>query len=785
MSGGESDNPDPRNNDIDVASSIDLNDGGDFDDFNDFDFDDYDDYDDSDDPNNPDKPNDSNDSGYPDDSDNYDNDYDNDSTTNSTTDRDNNYCKTAGDNPIEEVPPPVVIDPELLINFNRTLILQIDHNSLWAQDVDSHEGKFIVRNSDVPFDNFDLYANKNLYLGGTRGSESVNTIRSSNTAFKDLRWPTIDWHARSIAVDAWGRNVYVVDDVGSKVDVIDMMAGYQSIVLPSLDDPVDIALDPSTGQMFVLQWASILRSNMDGTLLRAIISDTIISAFAIETKNKRVFWVENLSLQRSDYDGNNITTVFNFTSRVKSLAALEDKLFWVISNSISNSGYLWSCEYSDADASCQNSKKQYFVDNIVALKVYDLRQELANPCATSNCGQLCVVSGDASTTCACTLNWQPDPSDSTDCRPVQDYLLYVEGDIVKGVSLDSEAKSFMSAMTPFKLTNVSLVPQQTIAFDYDSRQRRLYYRNEGSIYSVDMTANTKEILLRNASKSGPQSLAVDWVTGNIFYPTQNPPWAQIGTKDPVNPTNIMFYNRELNGNMQERSVFRFIYNEEIESIALDPNRGHIYFATIVRIGLTYRLHRMNQNSSDIIDLKEASHAFASLCIDEKDRRLYWIHENAVQEQNFSKVSEMEESKRSNGPYEAWVYYIDLNDLEPKRIKINELMLSLDIDRPITSIKVYDDWLYLANNVGIWRMPKQARANPAVNATEPSPTRLLTLNNAKNRVIQGMYLYSEQSQYIDRYHPCAVSNGNCAGYCLAVPYANNKNNNRVVLQRICV
>ena len=76
------------------------------------------------------------------------------------------------------------------------------------------------------------------------------------------------WSPSAIAVDWIGNNLYVVDSLGQKVNLFDMDGLYSAIVVTSnLTSPVDIALDPLMGVMFITDNNRVVRANMDGTHL--------------------------------------------------------------------------------------------------------------------------------------------------------------------------------------------------------------------------------------------------------------------------------------------------------------------------------------------------------------------------------------------------------------------------------------------------------------------------------------------------------------------------------------
>jgi low density lipoprotein-related protein 2 len=88
----------------------------------------------------------------------------------------------------------------------------------------------------------------------------------------------------------------VVDGLGQKIDVFDLEGVYHSIVLSSnLTSPVDIALDPTVGFMFITDNNRVLRSRMDGTFLTAIVTDAVYKAsgISVDLPTRRVYWCQS------------------------------------------------------------------------------------------------------------------------------------------------------------------------------------------------------------------------------------------------------------------------------------------------------------------------------------------------------------------------------------------------------------------------------------------------------------------------------------------------------------
>ena len=101
------------------------------------------------------------------------------------------------------------------------------------------------------------------------------------------------WSPVAVAVDWIGRNVYVVDEMGQKIDVFDVDGMFNAIVLSSnLTGPSDMALDPTVGFMFIADSNRILRARMDGSKVKTIVSKDLYKAsgVALDFVNKRVYY---------------------------------------------------------------------------------------------------------------------------------------------------------------------------------------------------------------------------------------------------------------------------------------------------------------------------------------------------------------------------------------------------------------------------------------------------------------------------------------------------------------
>jgi len=144
------------------------------------------------------------------------------------------------------------------------------------------------------------------------------------------------WLPISVAVDWVGNNIYVVDALGQKVDVFDIDNIYHAIVLSSnLTAPVDIALDPIRGFMFLTDNDRVVRANMDGSFLRALVTDTVYKAsgLAVDLATQRIFWSDILLdyIETVNYNGEDRQRVARGPTNVPApsrLAVFERTVYW-------------------------------------------------------------------------------------------------------------------------------------------------------------------------------------------------------------------------------------------------------------------------------------------------------------------------------------------------------------------------------------------------------------------------------------------------------------------------
>lgn len=142
------------------------------------------------------------------------------------------------------------------------------------------------------------------------------------------------WSPVAVAVDWIGRNVYVVDELGQKIDVFDVDGMFNAIVLSSnLTSPTDLALDPTVGFMFIADSNQILRARMDGSKLMPIVTQDLYKAsgVALDYVNKRVYYsdIRLEYIKTVDYNGENRQDIVKGnTFSPARLAVFERSVYW-------------------------------------------------------------------------------------------------------------------------------------------------------------------------------------------------------------------------------------------------------------------------------------------------------------------------------------------------------------------------------------------------------------------------------------------------------------------------
>ncbi|KAL7286845.1 hypothetical protein TKK_0018984 [Trichogramma kaykai] len=123
------------------------------------------------------------------------------------------------------------------------------------------------------------------------------------------------WRCQALAVDYVGDNLYVLDSKAFKVHVFDLKnsSKHATIYEGKMNKPMDIALDPTAGLVFIADGTRILRMNMDGKSVKPIVEHKRynIKSVNVDQIAKRLYWSEKNyhSIKSARYDGSDMIVV--------------------------------------------------------------------------------------------------------------------------------------------------------------------------------------------------------------------------------------------------------------------------------------------------------------------------------------------------------------------------------------------------------------------------------------------------------------------------------------------
>ncbi|KAL8579462.1 hypothetical protein ACOMHN_026827 [Nucella lapillus] len=496
-------------------------------------------------------------------------------------------------------------------------LLGNDKGKLVARCRCPHRWKLNNDNRTCSEDNtFLLYVKENEIRGVDLKTAHYNVIPSITVPFVE--------NASAIDYDVESDRLYWTD---SKRQVITSAflngTGVQTIIDTGLSNPEGFAIDWLSHNMYFTSYdedkASISVAQLDGAYRTEIITESKrskLNSIAVHPKKGVMFWSEvggkKHRIMRAYMDGSNVT---EFVSNASNAASLtldleDDRLYWV---SRSKTPKVFYCQLSDNNkciatqyptpisdpfsltiyhktAYYASSTKIMRVDlrgegtvedlrtdtpHVSALQVYDptLRSG-ANSCSKNNggCKQLCLPH-KISRQCRCTSGFTLG-EDQQACIGMTSFLLYSTNTEIRGISLEPGKND--EALAP--------VSKISLAASVD------FYAEEDLIYWVDTTARTISRIKRDLSHrqtiinkgiSGVESVAVDWVAGNIYWTDRGHDVIQVA---------------KLNGS----NSFVVIHDqmEKPRSIAVHPTQGYLFFSDW---GSYPRIVRTRLDGSERID----------------------------------------------------------------------------------------------------------------------------------------------------------------------------------------
>uniref|UniRef100_H0W3X9 EGF-like domain-containing protein n=1 Tax=Cavia porcellus TaxID=10141 RepID=H0W3X9_CAVPO len=364
-------------------------------------------------------------------------------------------------------------------------------------------------------------------------AESIQWI-SMDTTRKGTVVKGIKSHC--IAVDWIGRNLYWTDGTAGQILAIPLTAVWRgkseyTIVLDDdLTQPQSLALDPLNGLMYwseVGEEPQIEKAGMDGSSRKILIDQGLgrPTSIALDQLSWKIFWSDDKfhSIGSANLDGTGIRMLQ--LTQIKnpfSVTVFEDEVFWSEMKTRTIQRVQKMTGKSRA-VLIKRSGQPY------GLKVMHevLQPRSLNPCLDTGCSHLCLLSPRSEGSCFCPVG-SLLTDDGLNCVPLQEsaFVFLVLPRVITQIylknlkTLPRQANLPEHRMLPFINVN------QLTSMDYLVQEKALYLSelNNGDIRLLRLKESGTLSWRKLFSVEGSViDLAVDWLSGNIYWiDSENP-----------------------------------------------------------------------------------------------------------------------------------------------------------------------------------------------------------------------------------------------------------------------
>ncbi|GFO20808.1 LOW QUALITY PROTEIN: low-density lipoprotein receptor-related protein 1 [Plakobranchus ocellatus] len=434
------------------------------------------------------------------------------------------------------------------------------------------------------------------HLNGTGVTTVIDSGLSNPSAF------AIDWISRNMYFSSY-------TDKEASISVAKLDGAYRKeIYNRAKAKPNSIAIHPSLGLMYWSdldgQQHKIWSAKMDGTNPVIFVQGQMVkepASLTLDLESNRLYWVNRKDgavyycdavspCRPQRYSGAPSSESPISMTIYQSSETSKNKVFLFYSNE-SN-----IIKYSNGEV----MKIRNNTPNVYDLRVYDphSRKGRTNRCSTNKggCEQLCLPSGEDAV-CACTLGYET--KDGHTCKGIDRFLLYAQASMIHGVTLDGKTLA---------LAPISQISHAT-SIDYHAEHGHIYWIDAGrrKISRIKRDLSDQETVV-SQGLSGAESLAVDWIGGNIYWTDQDHNTIEVS---------------KLDGSLRYVVLYKDLWRPS--SIVVSPGEGYLYFATG---GMTPKIIRARLDGSERVDFVIATkeHHMISpfgLALDGLTGDLYW------------------------------------------------------------------------------------------------------------------------------------------------------------------
>ncbi|KAM5194042.1 low-density lipoprotein receptor-related protein 2-like [Mantella aurantiaca] len=353
-----------------------------------------------------------------------------------------------------------------------------------------------------------------------------------------------------IAVDWIGRNLYWTDGTVGQILATALNGTWKGhpeyvVVLDKyLDQPRSLVLQPLGGMMY---WSEIgaephiKQAGMDGSQRRTLISEQLgwPIGLALDLLSWRLYWSDDKfhSIGSASLDGTDIKVIQIKTIQSPfALTVFEDEIYW--------------SEIKARTVQKINKKTGKNLSVLIkrrgqpyGLKVIHevLQPRMKNFCQNLKCSHVCLI-GPSKGSCRCPSGLLLS-SNMLDCAPLKDFpflVLAMPGSVYQvflhKLYLDEEKVATNTQIVDLSNAN------QLSSIDYILQDRTLVFavKNGGYIASIKIKDGEPKIWKKVMNVlDSVTSIAVDWITGNIFWIGTSKPYIQVATSSGLYKTVVV------------------------------------------------------------------------------------------------------------------------------------------------------------------------------------------------------------------------------------------------------
>ncbi|KAK5871684.1 hypothetical protein PBY51_004549 [Eleginops maclovinus] len=541
--------------------------------------------------------------------------------------------------------------------------------------------------------------------------------KTSGTLIKGVR-------ADSVAVDWLGRNLYWIDGVNGQIAAVRLSSDTvkssdHSVILDEdLDLPRSLALLPQKGLMFWTEIGNAVKiecSGMDGSERRVVVNSSLgwPGGVALDPISERVYWTDERlrAIGSATLDGDDIRILQMMeTTNPFSLAVFNDMLYWsdakkrVVVAARKNSG-------KNREVLLKRLRQPFGVKIIHPL----LQTGFESPCENITCSHLCVLAPGPKAVCKCPAGFLL-AEDGLTCSSLvnSDFLLMLSPSTVTQIYLQSRHSAAAADLKGWPEHIALQVPSvnEAAILDYSLRDDTLFLTDDAttslsSFKLKDSDLSSEGVFLKLLGNT-ITAMALDWVTGNVFWSSNKQPRLQVTSGTGAHTAVLV-----------KEGIGR------VGSIALHPPSGKVCFANLGLQG-------------------SGTEARVECChMDGARRKVVWKDGEQPTSLVFS----------SNGDT---IYWADTGFGTVGAARLDGSgYKELKTGTGLTAVTLSDDtllWMTLSDKTRLWYRDEQQETNK--------------LWFEVSTEVVGLKAFSKSSQTGS--NKCSGNNGHCQQLCLATP-----------------